>query len=101
MKKEELKLLKICPVCGYDQLDEPPYDEYGFPSYEVCSCCGFEYGFDDGSRGYTFEKYRKEWIDKGYKYFNKLKEPPMWGYTKLIEQLKNINKVNYKPMLLK
>lgn len=37
----------ICPICGYDKLLEPPYDEYNNPSYEICPCCGFEYGFDD------------------------------------------------------
>ena len=53
-----------CPCCGYDglscpayselgpppwpRLGEPPYSSHlGFPSYEVCSCCGFEYGLDD------------------------------------------------------
>ena len=43
MKKKKY----ICPVCGYDRLEEPVYDEIGEPSFEICSCCGVEFGFDD------------------------------------------------------
>ncbi len=31
-----------CPVCGYPSLQEEP-----FYSYEICPCCGVEFGFDD------------------------------------------------------
>jgi len=34
----------LCPVCGSAEFDEPPYDENGSPSFQMCSC-GFEYGF--------------------------------------------------------
>ena len=36
-----------CPVCGYDGLYEPPYNEKGSGSYEICPCCGFQFGYDD------------------------------------------------------
>jgi hypothetical protein len=53
-----------CPCCGWDGLKvpaygnlstlpvsdmlEPPYSQYfGEPSYEVCACCGYEFGNDD------------------------------------------------------
>jgi len=53
-----------CPCCGYKGLNEPAYENllvlpvpadlcppysnhYGMPSYEVCDCCGFEFGNDD------------------------------------------------------
>ena len=38
----------LCPVCGSAEFDEPPYDENGSPSFQMCSC-GFEYGFDDSN----------------------------------------------------
>jgi hypothetical protein len=28
-------------------LYEPPYDERGLPSDEICPCCGFHFGYDD------------------------------------------------------
>ena len=34
----------ICPVCGYDGLEEPPYDETGLGNYDICPCCGYEFG---------------------------------------------------------
>ena len=37
----------ICPVCNYDGLFDPPYDENGYGSYEICPCCGFQFGLDD------------------------------------------------------
>lgn len=50
---------RICPVWGYTALEEPPYNEYEEPAHEICRCCGFEFGFDDGSEGYTFLAYLK------------------------------------------
>lgn len=54
----------ICPVCGYDKLIEEPYDD-GSPSYEICNCCGFEFGYDDSGEGRSFEIYLKKWIERG------------------------------------
>ena len=67
-----------CPVCGYDGLDEEPYGTNFNPSYEICSCCGFEYGYSedhDVELGYivvpnemkeaAFQLYRKQWVENG------------------------------------
>lgn len=34
----------VCPACDYDNLDEPPYDETGFGSFDICPQCGTEFG---------------------------------------------------------
>ena len=83
MKKEKY----VCPVCGYDGLEESAYDKTGEPSFEICSCCGFEFGFDDFSEHKTFEQYREEWIKNGAKWLNINEKPKNWI---LEEQLKNI-----------
>jgi len=31
----------LCPVCGYDRLEEPPAD------FCICPSCGTEFGYDD------------------------------------------------------
>ncbi len=77
----------ICPVCGYNELDEAPYDNNGNPSYNICDCCGFEFGYDDGSEEISFKEYRKKWIDEGSKWFRSEKKPKIWN---LSNQLKNI-----------
>lgn len=92
-KKSEL--IKICPVCGWDELDDPPYDEFGYPSYEICSCCGYETGYHDSNKGYTFEDYRKKWIEKGFPFHYQEDCPKVWNETVLQNQLKNIEKVKH------
>lgn len=77
----------VCPACGYQGLEEPPYDIYNNPSYEICSCCGFEFGFDDGSEGMSYQKYREKWIKDGAQWFTKELRP---NNRNLEEQLKNI-----------
>jgi len=47
-KKKEPKY--TCPVCGFNELQEPPYGPHQEPSYEICPRCGFESGFDDGGK---------------------------------------------------
>jgi len=78
----------ICPVCGYDGLEELPYNEYGNPSYEICHCCGFEYGFDDLDQGYSFKKYREDWIEDGKKWFSPENKPDNWNYNSQIEKIR-------------
>lgn len=77
----------ICPICGYDKLMDEPYDKDGNPSYEICFCCGFEFGYDDDSEGITFDIYRKDWIKQGAKWFDIKYKPEDWSIQ---EQLKNI-----------
>jgi hypothetical protein len=84
-----------CPVCGYDGLTVPPYENWpppkgmelsppyedllGRPSYEVCSQCAFEFGNDDnpgtGLRPSSFQEYRAEWEAEGRPWFDKKAMP--------------------------
>jgi transcription initiation factor IIE alpha subunit len=77
----------ICPVCGYTGLYEQPYDKNGCASYEICPCCGFEFGYDDNDQGKTFKQYREKWILNGASWFNEKRKPEKWN---LKEQLKNL-----------
>jgi hypothetical protein len=79
----------LCPVCGWDQLTEEPYDRDGNPSYEICPCCGFEFGFDDGSRQETFAVYRKKWLEKGATWFDPDACPAHWDLSR---QLRKVEK---------
>lgn len=80
----------ICLVCGYDKLSQIPYDVNNNPSYEICDCCGFEYGYDDLSNGDTYESYRKKWIESGARWFNQSKQPINWSLEQQLNVLKNI-----------
>lgn len=58
----------ICPVCGYNQLDEPPSD------YNICDCCGTEFGYHDATL--THSELRKRWIAAGAKWHSPDFSPP-------------------------
>jgi len=77
----------ICPVCGNSNLDDPPYTSEGCPSYNICSCCGFEPGFDD-SEGETFESYRIIWLKNGGLWFSEDEKPKTWNLSEQLSRIK-------------
>src|ERR1041384_607352 len=75
----------LCPVCGFPLPGEPPYhygvddddafelaaqdeSERASPSFEICSSCKTQFGFDDGGTEWTHEKVwdllRLDWLDE-------------------------------------
>jgi len=88
----------ICPCCGYAgltvrpyaELDDltalqgltPPYSRFlGAPSYDVCDCCGFEFGNDDEpgtGNAVSFERYRSDWQEEGCPWFAPERRPEGW-----------------------
>lgn len=70
----------MCPVCGYPELDEPPFDEHGCPSFNICPCCGTEFGYDDAI--ITHKQLRQKWLAKGAKWYSTvLTAPTDWTVT--------------------
>ncbi|KTR62555.1 hypothetical protein RSA42_00060 [Exiguobacterium indicum] len=68
-----------CPVCGYDRMDDVAYYENGDASFELCSCCGFQFVVDDDveiedgiflSRSEAHDLYRSNWLKDGAKIFS-------------------------------
>jgi hypothetical protein len=49
-----------CPVCGYQHLDEPAWDQ-GSASDEICPSCGTQFGLDDAAGGFLD---RREWVHR-------------------------------------
>lgn len=70
----------ICPVCGFPGLEDPPRDSQDNPSYEICPCCFFHFGFDDDSEQHTYQTYRAEWIAKGCPW-KSIHIPPPLGWN--------------------
>ena len=68
-----------CPVCGYPGLDEPPRDPVeGGASYEICPCCGFQFGFDDDDGDYSYEQWRADWLEAGMPWRGVERAPRDW-----------------------
>ncbi|MDS0525033.1 hypothetical protein NNC19_05015 [Clostridium sp. SHJSY1] len=76
----------ICPVCGYDELEEAPRDETGRPSFDICDCCGVKFGYEDCTKK-SIKKYRDKWIKEGCNWTSEELKPDEWNIEK---QLKNI-----------
>jgi transcription elongation factor Elf1 len=50
-----------CLVCGYPDLTRP-YGDFLHPTYEICPCCGYQYGYDDHYRSPI--NWRTAWIEE-------------------------------------
>ncbi|MGD1845414.1 MAG: hypothetical protein ACFB10_08480 [Salibacteraceae bacterium] len=56
-----------CPVCGdlARVKDWRPYSPEGYPLYDICGCCNFQFGYDDGGEApyeKSWENYRESWL---------------------------------------
>ena len=64
----------MCPVCGYLYLNEPPVDNQGCASFEICPCCGTEFGYNDAN--VSHDALRMRWLQSGALWFSKATLPP-------------------------
>lgn len=65
----------ICPVCNYDKLFVPPYDD-SIGSDEICPCCGFQFDCNDfPNKKNQIKLWREKWIEEGCKWFSKYRKP--------------------------
>ncbi len=62
-----------CPVCGYDGLNEPAYTD-GEASFDICPCCGVQFGYGDAS--IKHDVLRARWIDNGMRWSSDSPGPP-------------------------
>lgn len=77
----------LCPVCGYDQLHDPPRSESGGGSYEICPSCGFEFGVTDDDQGFSYVAWRTEWVKRGMSWSSVAPMPAGWNPG---EQIKRV-----------
>ena len=75
----------VCPVCGYDGLEEEPRPGAGGGSFEICPSCGFQFGVSDDDHGCTYDQWRQQWIDGGM-IWDKGRSHPRAGWNP-VEQL--------------
>lgn len=68
----------ICPVCRYPGLSEPPYDANGASSFDICPCCGTQFGYQDARTPHS--ELRKRWLDSGAHWHSKVvAQPENWN----------------------
>lgn len=71
--------MHTCPVCGFPELSEPPRTAEGGGSYEICPSCGFQFGVTDEDRGFTYARWRRQWIAGGMKWSSERPQPAGWS----------------------
>ena len=78
--------MNSCPVCGYDGLDEAAFDDARAPSYDICDCCGTQFGYDDARTPHSV--LRAKWITNGMPWDSRVvSAPPDWDP---VEQLRRV-----------
>jgi hypothetical protein len=69
----------VCLVCDYPHLSEPPRSEFGGGSFEICPCCGFQFGVNDDGEGISYDDWRRKWENGGMKWASfDIKPPRDW-----------------------
>lgn len=76
----------ICRVCGAELLDASWGDDGESPTFDICDCCGVEFGYEDSTL-HGIKKYRAKWLGGGAKWNHKKSEPEKWSVE---EQLSHI-----------
>ncbi|RST50676.1 hypothetical protein EJI01_21390 [Variovorax sp. MHTC-1] len=75
----------MCPVCGYPDLNEAPYDSFGCATYSICPCCGTEFGYDDSEVSHSV--LREKWVNGGMKWWSEyLPSSTNWNPVRQLEE---------------
>lgn len=78
--------LYVCRVCGALQSDPPWGETCKDPSFDICDCCGVEFGYEDATLS-GLKRCREKWLSGGGKWNNVRFRPTNWS---LDDQLDNI-----------
>ncbi len=75
-----------CRICGLKLL-EPPWGENGeTPSFNICPCCGVEFGYEDTVLPAIYA-FREQWITEGAKWFRPKIKPDCWNIKNQLRQI--------------
>lgn len=79
--------LHHCRVCGFDH-DYLIWGEDGtVPSFDICGCCGVEFGYEDTHKENCIE-IRRHWIkNKNAKWSDKKERPKNWNLAQQIQHV--------------
>lgn len=67
-----------CFVCGLVQISPPWGRDGSSPSFEICACCGSEFGYEDATDAGVFRA-RAKWTESGYAWVEKDAKPNEWS----------------------
>lgn len=72
--------MHLCRVCGLFQEEAPWGDDGKIPTFNICDCCGVEFGCGDATP-IAIRQFREAWIESGAHWFNEEKRPDNWNLS--------------------
>lgn len=81
-----------CRVCGLRQHEAIWGADGQSPTYNICACCGCEFGYEDCDPG-GVQGRRESWIAKGGVWFDPARQPAEWS---LEDQLAKVPRFYFK-----
>lgn len=79
----------VCRICGFVN-DDITWEDGIYPSYNICPCCGVEFGYEDSDL-VSIKNYRDNWLSGGANWFRDIGlKRENWD---LLSQLNNIPEV--------
>ncbi len=79
-----------CRVCGFFFSESLPWGDDGCsPSFDICPCCGVEFGYEDATPVGVI-RYRDKWLESGGEFYDADQRPSNWN---LDSQLASIVKL--------
>lgn len=77
----------VCRVCGLFTKNYFPWGLDGAtPTYDICACCGVEFGYEDSSVN-SVRGYRTKWIADGAKWWDHGQKPGGWNVDDQLKEL--------------
>lgn len=83
-----MEKINNCRVCGFFMEDAPWGEDNQSPTYEICPCCGVEFGNED----YTVEStidYRNQWLSKSISFNEPKLKPKDWNFESQMKGIPN------------
>ncbi|REK84672.1 hypothetical protein DY245_42135 [Streptomyces inhibens] len=68
-----------CFVCGLAQGVPPWGDDGKTPTFDICPCCGSEFGYEDATDAGVFRA-RRRWSERGYAWEDPKARPEGWDF---------------------
>jgi len=69
----------------------PYHTHFGMLSYQICGCCGYEFGAEDDpgpwAIGLSFEDYLDRWLAAGGIWFDGKIRPSSWTFEQQMQDL--------------
>ena len=77
---------KVCRVCGLEQSEFPWGEDGKTASFEICDCCGVEFGYEDCTVSGVLNA-RRRWLDSGANWSVPKSKPNEWNLESSLSQI--------------